>query len=91
MNSADEVLLVVGVGIWLILQIVSWVRVSRVRSELSALQSRLAALEAAEASRLSARLRHAAAPAQTSDRVGMTPQPAAPPIVLPPPAREKAG
>ena len=59
MNSADEIVLVliglgsllVGVVVWLILPIISWVRVSRVKGQLDDLQSRLAALEAAGTAR----------------------------------------
>ena len=63
MNSADEVLLIligfggllVAAGLWLILPVASWMRVSRVKRELADVQARLAALESAEASRLAAR------------------------------------
>ncbi len=84
MNPGDEVLLIligfgsllVAAGLWLILPVVSWMRVSRVKRELADVQARLAALESAEASRLGAAPERAAAPPI------VTP-PIAPPIVPP--------
>jgi uncharacterized membrane protein len=62
MSSVDDIVLVliglgslmVGLAVWLILPIISWVRVSRVRLELADLRARLATLESAEASRRAA-------------------------------------
>ena len=101
MNSADEVLLIligfggllVAAGLWLILPVASWMRVSRVKRELADVQARLAALESAEASRLAARLSRpvaatpppdvAAARSPQTDTAPQEPIPA-PPIVQPP-------
>ena len=55
MNSAEEILIVLiafgsvllAVGLWLILPVLSWMRVSRLRRELADVQTRLVALEAA--------------------------------------------
>ena len=65
MNSGDEILLVlVGVGsllvaavVGLILPIIAWMRVSNLKREFADVQSRLTALESAEARRLADRLK----------------------------------
>ncbi|MBK5296486.1 MAG: DUF2339 domain-containing protein [Vicinamibacteria bacterium] len=87
MNKADEIVLVLiglgsvllAVGLWLILPVVSWMRVSRLRRELADVQTRLVALEAA-------------APLYAPEAAVVRPQPEswvpppapAPPVVAPP-------
>ena len=59
-------------ALWLILPIVSWMRVSRLKRELADVQGRLAALESTEAQRLAARLKVPARDAATSEAFAAT-------------------
>ncbi len=94
MNSADEVLLIligfgsllVAAGLWLILPVVSWMRVSRVKRELAEVKARLAVLESAQAATLAARVTQPA-PAKPADVAATSPPPftAAPEGIFAPP------
>lgn len=83
--------LLVVVGLGAILPIVSWLRVSRLTRELADVQRRLAAVESAEARRVSSRLAQPVAPARAPDLAVATPQAAAeaprvvpaPPVIQP--------
>lgn len=87
MNSSEEVLLVLigfgslllAVGLWLILPVVSWMRVSRLKRELADVHTRLVALEAAASL-------HApeAAVVRPQPELPVPPPAPAPPVVAPP-------
>ena len=86
--------LLVGRRLWLILPIVSWMRVSRLKRELADVQGRLAALESAEAQRLAARLKASGCDAPPGLRrrpPGSAPEPPAPAAFRLPPRSCDAG
>ena len=90
MNLGDELVLVViglgslflGVALWLILPVVSWMRVSRLKGELAEVHGRLAALEASAVARAAAPAHAPAAPFRAPEAAAR-PQPES---AMPPPA-----
>ncbi len=91
MNSGDEILLVlVGVGsllvaavVGLILPIIAWMRVSNLKRELADVQSRLTALESAEARRLADRLKEQRATTRPPVASDVSPLPPPEPVPAP--------